>query len=113
MDWNEKKVLVNIRQADTGDLLDRVTAYRAGMEPEAIDIVEQELRRRGVTAAQIAEHRETCERECLYYDDGTARMCSLCRKPAVSEEWGWFRLFFVIPLIPRRVCYCKEHGATT
>src|ERR1019366_145967 len=58
MEWNNEKVQVNIRHADTEDLLDRITAYRLGMEPDAIQMTAQELRERDVTAAEIAEHRE-------------------------------------------------------
>ena len=76
MEWVNEKVQVNIRKADTDDLLDRITAYRLGMEPEAIQLVAQELSQRGVTVAQIAAHREACERACVFLPDGTAARCS-------------------------------------
>jgi hypothetical protein len=109
MNWNEQKLKVNISRADNDDLLDRITAFRAGMESDAIELIEQELHRRGVTAAQIAERREACERNCVFDSDGNAKMCSFCRKPAVREGWGWFKLMWLVPLIPRRVRYCKNH----
>jgi hypothetical protein len=109
MEWDDQKLKVNISRADNDDLLDRITAFRVGMEADAIDLIEQELHRRGVTTAQIAEHREACERECVFDIDGSAKMCSFCRKPAVREGWGWFKLFWLVPLIPRRVRYCKKH----
>jgi hypothetical protein len=113
MDWDEQKVLVNIRQADTDDLLDRVTAYRAGMEPDAIVMIEQELHRRGVTEATIEERAETCKRECLFAEDGTARTCDKCRKPAVREAMGWHKLFRLVPVFPKTLWLCKDHAPAT
>jgi hypothetical protein len=110
MFWDEQKVLANIREAETADLLDRVTAYRQGMEEVAITMIEEELRSRGITAAEIARHREGCERDCIYLPDGTAAMCSLCRKPAVTERWGWHRIWQKIPAFPRWFRLCKEHA---
>ena len=110
MEWNAQKVLVNVHKADSDDLLDRVTVYRAGMEPEALAMIEGELHRRGVTSAQIDAYRQECERQCLYHNDGTAKMCSLCRRPAVQEGWGWHRLMGKIPIVPRWMRYCKDHA---
>lgn len=109
MEWNEQKLLVNIRQADTDDLLDRITAYRAGMEQDAIGLIEGELQKRGVTAEQIAAHAEACKRECVLNNDGTAKSCSLCRKPAVAKGMGWHKLFWLIPVFPRTLWLCKDH----
>lgn len=111
MIWDEKKVLENIRAADTDDLLDRITVYRANLEPVAIELIEGELHRRGIGANKIDAHREVCLRECLYHADGTAKMCSLCRKPAVREGWGWHRLMGKIPIMPRWLRYCKKHAS--
>jgi len=104
------KLLVNIRSEDTDDLLDRVTAYRAGMESDAIEMIEDELRRRGVNAAKIADHAEACRKECLFDDHGIAKMCSWCRKPAVAEGWGWHKVMGKVPLFPRWLRFCKEHA---
>jgi hypothetical protein len=113
MFWDEEKVLANIRQAETDDLLDRVTAYRLGMEAVAITMTEEELRLRGIRQAEISRHREACERDCLYLPDGTAAMCTYCRKPAVTERWGWHRIWRKIPAFPRRLRLCKEHAGET
>jgi hypothetical protein len=110
MDWDREKLLLNIRNADTDDLLDRATAYRANMEPEAVELIEIELRRRGITAASIATHAEACQTECLFDADGTAKMCSFCRRPAVTEGWGWHRILQKVPVIPRWLRYCKDHA---
>jgi len=106
----EEKLLANVASASTGDLLDRVTAYRAGMESVALEMIEKELHRRGVTARQIAEHRESCEQACIYLRDGVAAMCSFCRKPAIREGWGWHRIMGVVPIMPRWLRWCADHG---
>ena len=51
-----KRVAAFVRGADTEELLDRVTVYRNGMEPAALDLMEAELDRRGVTRSDIADH---------------------------------------------------------
>jgi hypothetical protein len=119
-------VLKNIHDAETADLLDRVTAYRNGMEPNVVAFIEDELEQRGVTAEEMGEYAERCRRECLFHEDGTALMCSFCRRPAVAAAWGWHRLFGagatprwrffplfrLVPLgYPRYFCYCAEHVA--
>jgi hypothetical protein len=111
MEWDDEKLLLNIREADTDDLLARITAYRAGMEPAAIDLIEQELHRRGVTAAQILDQAEACRRECVFEANGIAKMCSSCRRPAVGEGWGWHRILGKVPIIPRWLRFCKVHQA--
>jgi len=94
-------ILQNIRHADTDDLLDRVTAYRAGMEPDVIGFIEDELERRGVAPEEIEAHAEQLRAECLFHADGTAQMCSFCRRPAVAAQLGWRRLFQAAPEAPR------------
>ncbi len=42
-----QRLLLNVRQATDEDLLNRVTVYRAGMEPEALVVIEEELAQRG------------------------------------------------------------------
>jgi hypothetical protein len=107
--WNDDKVLAKIKNADTEDLLDRFTAYRRGMEPAALVMIEEELHQRGVSAAQIAEHRERCERECVFLPDGTAAKCSFCERPAIHEAWGWQKLLGKLPVFPRWLRYCRKH----
>jgi hypothetical protein len=109
MFWDENKVLANIRNANTDDLLDRITAYRQGIEAEAIEMIERELDVRGVTPAEISGRLEKYLHECVYLPDGTAAMCSFCRKPAVIQGWGWHKLWQKIPVLPRRFRYCDEH----
>ena len=110
MDWDDGKVSANIQKADTDELLDRITAYRSGMEPEAIALITRVLHQRGVSAAVIAARVEEYEKTCLFLPDGTAVMCSFCRKPAVAEGWRWHKLWGMMPLFPRRARWCKNHN---
>ena len=103
LSFDGEKVWANARDVETEDLLDRVTAYRAGLESAAVAILEDELYRRGVTRREIDAHAEACRRECLFHPDGTALSCSYCRRPAVAQGWGWQRLFRLLPALPRRV----------
>jgi hypothetical protein len=107
--FNAEKCLAEVSKAETTDLLDRITAYRLGMEPQAIEIIEHELERRGVSGAEIAARGEECRRECTFDRNGVALPCSRCRRPAVVAVMGWHRLWGVLPLFPRRQHYCDQH----
>ena len=100
MRFDPERVLSNVRRATTEDLLDRITVYRAGMEPEALDMIERELYSRGVYTAQIEAHAASREQTILLLPDGTAAPCSFCDSPAVAEGWGWHRLWGLVPLFP-------------
>jgi hypothetical protein len=106
--FDANKVLLNARGASTEALLDRVTVYRDGMEPEALAIIERELRSRGVSAADVAAHGEKAG-EVLRDANGLALRCSYCESPAVTAAWGMHRVFG-LPLLPRRLRYCAKHG---
>jgi hypothetical protein len=108
-DFNATKVRENARQATTSDLLDRVTAFRAGMEPEAIKIIEQELRDRGIGQMEIHAHRQETEGRHLVDPQGLACKCSFCTAPALGERWGWHWLWGKVPVFPRRYRYCQDH----
>ena len=109
MQFDPQKVWANARQATTEDLLDRVTIFREGMEPEALSILEAELRERGVDRQAIEDHGRTQAEACLRSPEGAGLACSFCRKPAVVEAWGWQRLWKLVPIFPRRFRYCREH----
>jgi hypothetical protein len=109
MDFDIKLVAQYVREADTEELLDRVTVFRDGMEPEAIDLMEGELGRRGVKYDDIVAHREKRGERVLTHADGIAMRCSLCERPAVSRKWGWHRLYGRIPVFPRKFAYCETH----
>jgi hypothetical protein len=109
MDFDIHAVARYVRSADTEELLDRVTVYRTGMEPEALDLMEGELSRRGVKYSDIQAHAERRGDKLLTAADGTALRCSLCERPAVIRAWGWHRLFGKVPVFPREFVYCEEH----
>ena len=112
MKFDAQSVWANARQASTSDLLDRVTVYREGMEPEAIMIFEAELRDRGISRQAIEAHGREHAEACLRASDGAALQCSYCRNPAVVEGWGLQRLWGLLPIFPRRFRYCREHAAS-
>lgn len=104
-----RRVAEFIRRAENEELLDRVTIYREGMEPAALDLMEGELDRRGITREEIAEH-DACRREtAIMLPDGTALQCSFCTRPAVLSGRGWHRLFGRVPIFPRILAYCEDH----
>ncbi|MCC6416755.1 MAG: hypothetical protein IT429_00730 [Gemmataceae bacterium] len=106
--FDATKVQENARKATTEDLLDRVTAQRDGLEPEAVEIIERELRARGVRAEQIADHAERY-REVVRAADGLTARCCFCHRPAVARRWRLHRLWGVLPVFPRPFYYCAEH----
>jgi len=110
MRFDPERVLSNVRRATTEDLLDRITVYRDGMEPEAIDIIEEELRRRGTGHQEIEAHAARRGARMIQLDDGTAQPCSFCHRPAVEQRWGWHRLWGKLPLFPRLFWYCDVHA---
>ena len=104
-----KQVAAFVRGADTEELLDRVTVYRAGMEPVALDLMEAELDRRGVTRSDIADHHIARRAVAIIRADGTALRCHHCPRPAVERGWGWHRLLGVLPVFPRVYAACEMH----
>lgn len=107
--FDPARVQANVRQASTEDLLDRLTVYRAGMEPQAVEVITEELRSRGVSAAAIADHADQRAASTIPLPDGTAVCCTFCNRPAVVQAWGWHRLLGKLPVFPRRLAYCSVH----
>ncbi len=103
----------NARASTTQDLLDRVTVYREGMEPEAVQVIEEELRTRGIGPTEIRAHEDEYGSAVLRDENGVAYTCSYCDRPAVAQEKDLlFRMggiFAGVPLdrVYRR--YCTEH----
>ena len=108
LEFDLDRVRANVRAATTEDLLDRATVYRAGLEPEAVPVVLEELKARGVTAEAIVRH-EQAQAGVLFTADGVACRCDLCPKPAVAEQWGWHRLFGKLPVFHRLFQVCEDH----
>jgi hypothetical protein len=109
MELNLKRVAEFIRKAETEELLDRVTVYREGMEPAALDLMEMELDRRGVSRDDIADHDEKRRESAIILVDGTALRCSFCNRPAIVRARGWHRLFGRVPVFPRVFARCELH----
>jgi hypothetical protein len=123
-----EKIRANVRAAQTEDLLDRATVYRARMEEAALAIIEKELYCRGITPAEIEAHAMERERDAIWLPDGTAAVCQFrgwdgnrwvggrwsapCHNPAVARVGGWHKLWGVIPLFPRSYFVCTEHQPT-
>jgi hypothetical protein len=108
--FDRDRVMNNVRAADTEDLLDRVTAFRDGMEPEAVNIIEEELANRGIDSDDIKRHASEICSDMLRDSDGWAYRCSFCNRPAVERRWGWHRLWGMAPIpIPRLYNYCRAH----
>src|SRR5438874_941562 len=103
-----ERVRENAAGATTEDLLDRVTAYRSGMEPAALEVSEAELFRRGVGPREIEAYdlaRQTTPRDA----NGLAAKCLHCARPAVWRGWTMYRFWGLLPLFPWRVALCAEH----
>ena len=110
MKFDRQKVELNVRAAADDDLLDRMTVYRDGLEPEAIEIIAEELRSRGISWEHLQAHRnERGQTPVLHDRNGLPWQCSLCRQPAVAEGWGWHKLWGRLPVFPRRFRYCRDH----
>jgi hypothetical protein len=109
MEMDLERVKRNVQQAPTEDLLDRVTVYRHGMEQAALAIIEEELRARAVSPAEVKAHAERRRAEVRFLSDGTAARCSFCHRPAIAEGWGWHRLWGLVPVFPRLFYYCNVH----
>ena len=41
--------------------------------------------------------------------DGLPVVCEKCHRPATMVGWGLGKLWWLLPLFPRRVAYCDEH----
>jgi hypothetical protein len=109
MELDLERVRKNVERATTEDLLDRATVYRAGMEPDALRLIIEELGARGVSAEAVAEHEAARMRTAIMLPDGTARPCSFCDRPAAVRIWGWHRMWGKLPVFPRVFSYCEVH----
>jgi hypothetical protein len=109
LDFNVERVLENVRRSATADLLSRVTVFREGMEPKAIQLIESELANRGVTDEEIETHGERLRREMLVAPDGLPVRCSFCHQPAVTQGRDWHWIWGRFPVFKRTFYYCTEH----
>jgi hypothetical protein len=108
-----ERMKANVRQAETEDLLDRVTIFRMGMEDTALAYIEDELRRRDVTAADIGEHDHQRRKHLIPLRGGFPARCGECFRPAVECVVDWHWVFGLIPLFRRSFYYCEKHRPET
>ena len=107
LEFDVSRCIANVRQATAEDLLDRVTAFRRDLEPEAIPIIERELRNRGIDGSAICEY--ATRQQNLVSETGYTYKCILCHRPAVAEGRGWHRIWGVVPFFPRMMRWCEGH----
>jgi hypothetical protein len=104
-----KTIAERMRKADTEELLDRVTVFRDEMEPAAVDLIEGELARRGLTEVDALEHDLRRRERIIMRNDGSVVRCSFCERPAVHQKRGWLKILRVIPIVPRVFARCEVH----
>jgi len=109
LQFDPRKVLANARRSATEDLLDRVTVFRDGMEPQAVEVIEAELARRGVGPEDILRHGKELKHRVLRHADGTVARCGRCQRAAVESVAGHQKLFGLVPLFPKTLYFCDEH----
>jgi hypothetical protein len=109
MPLDEERLSANLHAANDENLLDRATIYRAAMDPEALALIDEELRRRGVTAEEVAAHAERRRQSVIYDEAGLPVTCAKCPRPAVVRRRGWHRLWGLVPVFPRTVALCEAH----
>lgn len=107
---DDSRIADTVRRMSDHELLDRFTAYRAGMEVGALHEIESELAVRGISQRQIADYRSWLNDNALWDSDEIAYRCCKCGRPAIAKRLGWRRLFGAIPLIPQRRYYCVAHA---
>src|SRR5438105_2385299 len=95
-------VKANVAAATTEDLLDRATVFRAGMEPEALELIDAELFRRGLTAADLNAHTDS-RGNAVQSEDGIPLTCCKCHRPAIVEGRLGVKLWGILPLFTRTV----------
>ena len=109
MQLDLQRVRDNVRQATDEDLLDRLTVFAKEMEPDALEIIEAELRGRGVSTDGILDHYQKRRAEGVLEENGVVCRCSFCIRPATGRRWGWHFLWGLLPLFPCRFRYCRMH----
>ena len=107
LEFDASRCITNVRQSSTDDLLDRVTAFRSDLEPQAIPIIERELRNRGIDSQAIREY--ATRNVNIVSEAGHALKCIDCQRPAVTQAWGWHKIWGFIPVFPRLMRWCEVH----
>jgi len=105
-DWD--RVRENVEEATTIDLLQRATVFREGMELEALELIETELRRRGISFKEQAEFGAAQEKAVLRDEAGLPLSCYKCSQLAVESHWVW-HWAGIIPIFRTRRSFCEIH----
>jgi hypothetical protein len=113
MFFDLNRIRANVHQAETEDLLDRVTIWRSDVEEEALPLIEEELRRRDITTADVTAHEEARKRSILLLGNGLPSRCCKCFRPAVEEIVAWHRIWGLVPAFRRSFHYCAQHRPPT
>lgn len=95
--------------ATTEELIDRVTAFRADQDDDALRVFESELTRRGVNRESIDSRQRDLNETLVTRADGSALACAFCDRPAEAEIWAWHRLWGKVPIFPRPMAVCPAH----
>ena len=82
-----------------------VIPFLVGM---AVDLIENELYRRGMSREAIAEHAQK-KAAWVTGSDGKVLRCAFCDSPAVVQNWSWFRAWGRIPIFPKKIPRCGSH----
>jgi hypothetical protein len=98
----------NVEEATTTDLLERATVFREGMELEALELIETELRRRGISFKEQAEFDAAQEHAVLRDAAGLPLSCFKCSQLAVEIHWVW-HWAGIIPIFRARRSFCATH----
>ena len=109
LDVPSKRLERFVHDAETEDLVNQVTAFRAGMRPDVLPLIEAELRRRGIGPDDVAAHQAEVDAAVIWQAPGLARKCRDCERPAVETRWDWHRLWNTVPILPARFYYCVAH----
>ena len=109
MQLDLEKVRIYAKNADNRALLDRVTVFKQGMETAAIEIIKKELLQRGISQSDINQHENTYKDLVILGPEGLPRLCKKCALPAISREWGWLKVFGILPILPWQNLFCEDH----
>jgi tRNA 2-selenouridine synthase SelU len=110
MNLDVERVRENAARSSTEDLICRVTVFRAGMEPEALVVIEDELERRGVSRDELDRRWRELSASALRDAQGQPLRCAHCDRPAIARRREWWRLLRLIPLFPWDAPVCAAHS---
>ena len=111
MESRPQKLLAHVQQMEQEELLDRVTVFRDAMRPDAVEVMEAELARRGVGPDEIHQHHRQIRHRVLLDSHGIPLQCSWCERAAVEKREDLHKLWRLIPVAKRVWYYCERHFA--